>query len=47
MALQFLLFVVAVLLISIFWELTKINKHLKTLFTQRSLDREWAKKDAA
>jgi hypothetical protein len=46
MVLQFLLFVIAVLLVSIFWELTKINKHLRTLLTQRK-DNDWAKKDAA
>ena len=47
MVLQFLLFVIAVLLISTFWELTKINKHLKNLRTQREMDRDWAKKTAA
>ncbi len=47
MVLQFLLFVIAVLLVSIFWELTKINKHLRTLLIQRKTDRDWAKKDAA
>lgn len=47
MAAQFLLFVVAVLLISIFWELTKINNRLKTLVTQQRQDYNWAKKGAA
>jgi len=47
MTLQFLLFVIAVLLVSIFWELTKINKRLKTLLTQTKQDHSWAKKDAA
>jgi hypothetical protein len=45
MVFQFLLFVIAVLLVSIFWELTKINKHLRTLLTQRKTDHDWAKKD--
>jgi hypothetical protein len=44
---QFLLFVIAVLLVSIFWELTKINNRLKTLLTKNKQDYEWAKKDAA
>ncbi|HWY59582.1 MAG TPA: hypothetical protein VNZ03_34275 [Terriglobales bacterium] len=47
MTLQFLLFVIAVLLVSIFWELTKINHRLKTLLTQTKQDHNWAKKDAA
>ena len=47
MTAQFLLFVVAVLLVSIFWELSKINNRLKTLLTQRKQDYEWAKKGAA
>lgn len=47
MTLQFLLFVIAVLLVSIFWELTKINNRLKTLLTQTRQDHNWAKKDAA
>jgi len=47
MVLQFLLFVMAVLLVSIFWELTKINKHLQTLFSQRKTAYGWAKKDVA
>ena len=47
MAIQFLLFVIAVLLVSIFWELTKINKRLRTFLTQRKTDHDWAKKDAA
>ena len=44
---QFFLFVVAVLLVSIFWELTKINHRLKTLLSQTKQDYEWAKKSAA
>jgi hypothetical protein len=47
MTAQFLLFVVAVLLVSIFWELTKINHRLKTLLSQTKRDYEWAKKGAA
>jgi hypothetical protein len=47
MTVQFLLFVIAVLLVSIFWELTKINNRLKMLLTQEKQDREWAKQDAA
>jgi hypothetical protein len=35
MTVQFLLFVIAVLLVSIFWELSKINNCLKTLLTQK------------
>jgi hypothetical protein len=45
MPIQFLLFVIAVLLVSIFWELTKINKRL-TLLLQKKQDYDWAKKDA-
>jgi len=44
---QFLLFVIAVQLLSIFWELTKISNRLKTLLTQNKQDHEWARKDAA
>jgi hypothetical protein len=47
MTVQFLLFVIAVLLVSIFWELTKINNRLKTLLTQTRQDHNWARKDAA
>ncbi len=47
MTVQFLLFVMAVLLLSIFWELTKINNRLKTLLTQTKQDHNWAKKEAA
>lgn len=43
----FFLFVVAVLLVSIFWELTKINHRLKALLSQSKQDYEWAKKNAA
>jgi hypothetical protein len=32
MAVQFLLFMMAVLLLMIFWELTKINSRLKKVF---------------
>lgn len=32
MAVQFLLFMMAVLLLMIFWELTKINSRIKKLF---------------
>ena len=44
---QFFLFVVAVLLVSIFWELTKINHRLKSLLSQSKQEYEWAKKSAA
>ena len=44
---QFFLFVVAVLLISIFWELAKINDCLKMLLSQSKQNDEWAKKRAA
>lgn len=47
MMIQFLLFVIAVLLVSIFWELTKINKRLKTLLTQEKQNHDWARKGAA
>jgi len=47
MTVQFLLFVIAVLLVAIFWELTKINKRLKTLLTREKQESDWAKKDAA
>jgi hypothetical protein len=47
MIVQFLLFVIAVLLVSIFWELTKINDGLKTLLTPRKQDHDWTKQDAA
>ena len=47
MTVQFLLFVIAVLLVSIFWELTKINDRLKTLLTSKKQDHDWAKQDAA
>jgi hypothetical protein len=47
MTIQFLLFVIAVLLVSVFWELTKINNRLKTLVTQRKQEYDWAKKNAA
>jgi hypothetical protein len=39
--------VIAVLLVSIFWELTKINNRLKTLLTQNKQDHDWPKQDAA
>jgi hypothetical protein len=47
MIVQFLLFLITVELLSIFWELTKMNDRLKTLLTQNKQDHEWAKKDAA
>jgi hypothetical protein len=47
MIVQFLLFVIAVLLVSIFWELTKINNRLKALLTPNRQDHGWAKRDAA
>ena len=47
MTVQFLLFVIAVLLLSIFWELTKINNRLKELLMRTKQDHNWAKKDAA
>jgi hypothetical protein len=47
MIVQFLLFVIAVLLLSIFWELTKINNRLKTLLTPKKQDHDWPKQDAA
>jgi len=47
MMVQFLLFVIAVELFSIFWELTKMNYRLKALLTQNKQDHEWARKDAA
>jgi hypothetical protein len=47
MILQFLLFVIAVLLVSIFWELTKINNRLKTFVTPKKQDHDWRKQDAA
>jgi hypothetical protein len=47
MIVPFLLFLITVLLFSIFWELTKMNYRLKTLLTQNKQDHKWAKKDAA
>jgi hypothetical protein len=47
MIVAFLLFVIAILLVSIFWELSKINSRLKALLTQKQQDYRWAKKDAA
>jgi hypothetical protein len=47
MIVQFLLFVIAVELFSIFWELTKMNHRLKTRLPQNKQDHEWVKKDAA
>jgi hypothetical protein len=46
MTAQFWLFVIAVQLVSIFWELTKINHRLKTLLTRNKQDYDWAKKQA-
>ena len=37
MIVQFLLFVIAVLLVSIFWELTKINNRLKALLPPQKI----------
>jgi len=40
MNVQFLLFVIAILLVLIFWELSKINSHLKkTLPTEKGLEK--------
>ena len=36
MVVQFLLFVIAILLLAIFWELTKINSKLKKLYHQNA-----------
>ena len=47
MSVQFLLFVIAVLLLSIFWVLSKINSHVKTLLVRQEQDRERAKQDSA
>ena len=47
MSVQFLLFVIAVLLLSIFWELSKINSHVKTLLVRQEQDCERAKQDSA
>ena len=47
MSANFLLFVVAILLVSIFWVLSKINSLLKkTLLLKREQDRDGAKKVA-
>lgn len=48
MSTQFLLFVITILLISIFWVLSKINSLLKkTLLTKKEQDRELAKAERA
>jgi len=48
MSVQFLLFVIAILLVSIFWVLSKINSRLrKTLLTKKEQEREGAKKEQA
>jgi hypothetical protein len=47
MIVQFLLFVIAVLLVSVFWELTKINNRLRALLAPNKRDQGWAKRDAA
>lgn len=48
MATQFLLFVIAVLLLSIFWVLAKINSVLKkTLLPHKAQDHDVAKTQAA
>lgn len=45
---QLLLFVIAILLLSIFWVLSKINSLLKkTLLPHKAQDHELAKKDHA
>jgi len=47
MSIQFLLFVIAILLVSIFWVLSKINSLLKkTLLREKERDYEGAKKVA-
>jgi len=47
MSIQFLLFVIAILLVSIFWVLSKINSLLKkTLLGKKEQDYEAAKKVA-
>jgi len=47
MSIQFLLFVIAILLVSIFWVLSKINSLLKkTLLRKKEQDLETAKKVA-
>jgi hypothetical protein len=47
MNVQFLLFVIAILLVLIFWELGKINSRLKKTLTEKKQDYEGAKKDPA
>ena len=47
MNVQFLLFVIAILLVLIFWELSKINSRLKKTLTEKQKDYEGAKKDPA
>jgi hypothetical protein len=45
MSIQFLLFVIAILLVSIFWVLSKINSLLKkTLLREKEQNNERAKK---
>ena len=47
MSIQFLLFVIAILLVSIFWVLSKINSLLKkTLLREKEQEYETAKKVA-
>jgi hypothetical protein len=47
MSIQFLLFVIAILLVSIFWVLSKINSLLKkTLLREKEQDYERVKKVA-
>jgi len=47
MSIQFLLFVITILLVSIFWVLSKINSLLKkTLLREKEQDHETAKKVA-
>lgn len=47
MSVQFFLFVIAILLALMFWELSKISSCLKTLLTQKKEDYERAKKATA
>ena len=47
MTVQFLLFVIAILLVSIFWVLSKINSRLKMILNQKKQNHDTARKDAA
>jgi len=46
MSIQFLLFVIAILLVSIFWVLSKINSLLKRTLREKEQDYERVKKVA-